>query len=96
MVLFKFRDSATTEEVRKVEDAFRALPAKIPQIKDFEWGTDVSVENLSQGYTHGFLVTFASEQDRAVYLPHPDHVAFTKIAGPVIDKVLVFDFWSKK
>ena len=96
VVLFKFKDAASKEAVKKVEDAFRALPAKIPEIKDFEWGTDVSVENKAAGFTHGFLVTFASIEDRDKYLPHPAHKEFGGIVGPTLDKVLVFDFWAGK
>ena len=96
VVLFKFKDTSSSREIKEIEDAFRALPRKIDAIYDFEWGTDVSVENLQQGFTHCFLVTFRSEDDRAAYLPHPAHKQFGKILGPHLDKVLVIDYWSEK
>jgi hypothetical protein len=96
VVLFKFKDGATKEQIKAVEDAFRALPAKIPEILDFEWGTDVSVENLAAGYTHCFFVTFADARAREVYLPHPDHKAFGKLLGPILDKVLVIDYYAAR
>lgn len=96
VVLFKFTDSSTPDDVKKVEDAFRALPAQIKEIKNFEWGTNNSPENLNQGFTHCFLVTFASEKDREVYLPHPAHQAFVNVLTPHLDKVLVIDYWAKK
>ena len=37
------------------------LPSKIDAIKDFEWGTNNSPENLAQGFTHCFFVTFADD-----------------------------------
>jgi hypothetical protein len=95
VVLLKFKDDTTNEQVRQIERAFCALPDKIDAIHDFEWGTDVSVENRQQGFTHCFLVTFFSEQDRAAYLPHPAHKAFGKLLGPHLDKVLVIDYWVK-
>ena len=95
VVLFKFKDDATPADVKKVEDAFVALKGKIKLIKSFEWGLNNSPEKLNQGLTHAFIATFASEKDRDAYLVHPDHVAFTKIAGPVIDTVTVVDFWVK-
>lgn len=94
VVLFKFKDSATPAQIKEVEDAFRALPSKIKEIKGLEWGTNNSPENLAQGFTHCFFVTFASEKDRAAYLPHPDHKAFGKVLGPHLDKVLVIDYWA--
>jgi hypothetical protein len=95
VVLFKFKDDASEDQVKAVTDAFAALPKKIDTIKDFEWGTDVSVENKSEGFTHCFVVTFADEKGREVYLPHPAHKDFVKIVGPVLDKVLVVDYWAK-
>ena len=95
VVLFKFKDDATPEQIREIENAFCALPGKVDAIYDLEWGTDVSVENLQQGFTHCFVVTFRSEADRAKYLPHPDHKAFGKLLGPHLDKVCVVDYWTK-
>jgi hypothetical protein len=92
VVLFKFKDGTSPEQVQQVVDAFRALPKKIDAIQDFEYGTDVSVENKSQGFTHCFLVTFRDEQGRDAYLPHPAHKEFGTLVRPLLDKVLVFDF----
>ena len=44
VVLFKFKEGTTQSDIRKVEEAFKALPEKIPQIKGFEWGTNNSPE----------------------------------------------------
>ncbi len=96
VVLFKFKDDTSSQQVREIENAFRALPGRVDVICDFEWGTDVSVENLQQGFTHCFLVTFRSEADRAKYLPHPAHKEFGRMLGPHLDKVLVVDYWTKR
>ena len=95
VVLFKFTDSSTPADVKKVEDAFAALSGKISLIKNFEWGTNSSPENLNQGLTHCFLVTFASDKDRDDYLVHPDHQAFVEVLKPHLDKVTVLDYWTK-
>lgn len=96
VVLFKFKDSTAQSDIKKVEDAFSALPDKIPQIKGYEWGTNNSPEGLDKGLTHCFFLTFDSEEDRAIYLPHPDHKAFGEVLGPYLDDVLVIDYWAKK
>lgn len=93
VVMFKFKDNASAADVKKIEEAFRALPSKISLIKDFEWGVNNSPEKLNQGLTHCFFLSFSSAKDRDAYLIHPDHKAFTVIAGPVIDKVTVVDYW---
>ncbi len=95
-VLLKFKDSSSPADVKKVEDAFRALKSQIKEIEGFEWGTNNSPENLNQGFTHLFFVTFKSEKDREVYLPHPAHKAFVGVLGPHLDKVLVLDYWASK
>jgi hypothetical protein len=95
VVLFKFKDDATSEQVKQVEDAFRKLPTQIKEIKDFEWGINNSPENLNQGLTHCFLLSFKSEKDRDAYLPHPAHKAFGAVLTPYLDKVVVVDYWGK-
>lgn len=95
-VLFKFKAESSAEDVKKVEDAFRALPSKIKEIKAFEWGKNNSPENLNQEFTHCFFVSFASEKDRETYLPHPDHKAFVEVLKPHLDKVLVIDYWAEQ
>lgn len=96
VVLFKFKDGSSAADIKKVEDAFRNLPSKIKEVKDFEWGTNNSPENLDQGFTHCFFVSFESEKDRDTYLPHPDHKAFVEVLKPYLDKALVIDYWAKK
>jgi len=94
VVLFKFKDSSSVADIKKVEEAFKALPSKIKEIKSLEWGTNNSPEELNQGFTHCFFLSFSSEKDRAVYLPHPAHIAFGAILQPILDKVLVIDYWT--
>ncbi|MCF1715749.1 Dabb family protein [Flavihumibacter sp. RY-1] len=96
VVLFSFKPGSSAADIKKVEDAFRALPSKIPQIKGFEWGTNNSPEGLDQGFTHCFFLTFNSEKDREIYLPHPDHKAFGAVLKPHLEKVLVIDYWAEK
>jgi hypothetical protein len=96
MVAFKFKATATKAQIQQVEDAFRALPKQIKQIKTFEWGTNVSPEKHDKGFTHGFILTFKSEPDRDAYLVHPDHKAFGGLVGPVLDDVFVVDFWARQ
>ena len=45
VVLFKFKDSATKEQIKAVEDAFVALKSKIDAIQSLEWGTNWRTAN---------------------------------------------------
>ena len=95
VVLFKFKEGTTPEQIREVEQAFASLPGKIDVIKGFEAGTNVSTENRSEGFTHCFVLSFSSTADRDTYLNHPAHKEFGKSLGGCIDKVLAIDYWNK-
>lgn len=94
VVLFKFKDDSSAADVQKVVDAFRGLKKAIPEVAAFEYGTNNSPEGLANGFTHCFLITFKSEKDREVYLPHPAHKAFVDVLKPHLDKVQVIDYWA--
>ena len=95
VVSVKLKEGTTPARVKGVEEAFVGLKAKIPGIASLHWGTNVSPENKNKGFTHCFVLTFGSEADRDVYLKHDDHKAFGKVLGPVVDDVMVIDFWSQ-
>lgn len=95
-VAFKFKATATPEQIQKVVDALRDLERKIPQIDKFRWGTNVSPEKHDKGFTHCFKITFKNEKDRDIYLNHPDHKAFANMIGPVVEDVFVLDYWSQE
>jgi hypothetical protein len=96
VVSFKFKPTATAQDITKVEEAFRALKQSVTQIAAFEWGTNVSKEKKDKGFTHCYILTFKSQQDLDAYIVHPEHKAFGKLVGPLLDDVFVIDFWSKK
>lgn len=95
VVMLGFKPEVSAEQIKKVEDAFRALPSQIDLIKGDEWGTDCSPEGLQQGLTHCFFLTFYSEEDRDTYLIHPAHKAFGKVLGNKASAITVVDYWTK-
>ena len=95
VVIFKFKEESSEAEVNQLNDAFNALADSIPVIQDFEWGLNDSPEDFHQGFTHCYLLTFASEEDRdSVYTPHPQHQAFVASLQPHLEKVFVVDYWT--
>jgi hypothetical protein len=95
VVAFKFNEDATPAQIREVEEAFAGLEKKIREIHAFEWGTNVSPEQLDKGFTHCWIITFRTEKDRDIYLEHPQHKEFVKLVGPVVADVFVIDFWAR-
>nr|WP_315165207.1 Dabb family protein [uncultured Flavobacterium sp.] len=94
VVMFGWKEGTNPADISKIVTAFGNLPAKIPLIKSFEWGTNNSPENLNNGLTHCFFLTFYSEADRDAYLIHPDHKAFGALLKPMPDKITVLDYWT--
>ncbi len=93
VVLFKFFDKTTPSTVESIEAAFRDLCARLPFVTGFEFGRNSSPENLNEGYTHCFIVTFADPIGRDQYLPHPEHQSFCRrYLDPNLEKVCVLDF----
>ena len=93
IVIFQFKADAAAAKVQGVVDAFKALPAKLPAIKAFEWGTNVSPEGLDQGFTHIFTLTFASKEDlEKHYLHEPAHQEFVALLPDILEKALVVDY----
>jgi len=95
IVIFKFKEESSEEDINKLNEEFNALAKSIPVVQDFEWGLNNSPEDFHQGFTHCYLITFNSEKDRdEVYAPHPEHQAFVKNLQPHLEKVFVVDYWT--
>ena len=98
VVAFKYKKAVTDAKQKEIADALVALKTKIPQIISIEHGKNVSKEGFEKGYHEMFVVTFANEKDRDIYLEHPKHKEFAKLLdGIIADKgVFVFDYVSKQ
>lgn len=93
VVMFKFKDGTEAEKITAVVEAFKALPGKLPAIKSFEWGTNVSPETHDAGFTHIFTLTFESKEAlEKHYLHEQAHKDFGAVLRPVLDKVMVLDY----
>jgi hypothetical protein len=69
-----------------------ALQTKLPGMLTYRYGANSSPEGLNQGFTHGFVMSFADAAARDHYLDHPDHEAVKAKYLPLVENVLVFDF----
>ena len=96
VVVFRFQPETPAEKIDEIARAFAALPSKIDGIVDFEWGVNNSPEDLNDGYTHCFVISFENEEARAAYLPHPAHKEFVALLRPYLDKPFVLDYWTQR
>ncbi|WP_164891022.1 Dabb family protein [Botryobacter ruber] len=94
IVVFKYKPSATPEQIDQVTKAFSGLKDKIPGIIAFEHGINDSPENKNLGFTHVYQLTFTDAATRDAYLPHPEHKKFGQLLGQlkVVEDVFVVDY----
>ena len=94
VVAFKYKKAVTDTKKKEIADALVALKKSIPQIISVQYGTNVSKEGFDKDFHQLFIVTFANEKDRDIYLEHPKHKEFAKLLdGIIADKgIFVYDF----
>lgn len=98
IVIFKFKPTATTEQISMVTDAFRELKNEIPGIVAFEYGINDSPENKNLDFTHVYQMTFEDASARDEYLPHPAHKEFGQMLGEmnILEDAFVVDYVPQK
>ena len=92
MVVVQFKMPEAATKIAPLFAALRELPKRIEGILHFGGGPYASPEGRNQGFTHGFLFTFADAKSRDNYLTHPEHERLLAEYLPYLANVLVFDF----
>ena len=98
IVAFKYKKAITDAKKKEIANALVALKGKIPQIMSIQHGPNISKEGFDKGFHEAFIITFANEKDRDIYLEHPKHKEFAKLLdGILADKgIFVYDFFAKE
>jgi hypothetical protein len=94
-LFLKFKDTATGEQVKEVEQLIAKLPSQCDTIKAFEWGKNNSTEKHDDGFTHAFMFTFDDIKGLKAYASTPEHKAALEKIMAAAEKGRVFDFWTK-
>ena len=93
IVIFKYKQGVSDDQIQQLTDAFRELKDKIPGVLSFEHGLNDSPEGLHLGFTHIYLLTFKDANARDGYLPHPEHQEFvTEYVHEFVEDVFVVDY----
>jgi hypothetical protein len=94
VVVFKYKATATPDQIRQVTEAFAALRTSIPGITAFEHGVNNSPEGKNHGFTHAYVMTFTDAKARDTYLPHPEHRKFGQLLATlgIVEDVFVVDY----
>ncbi|KAI5650972.1 hypothetical protein M9H77_36977 [Catharanthus roseus] len=92
VVLVKFKDEASGEQIEQIIKDYTSLVNLIEPIKSLEWGKDLRMTNLNQGFTHVFESIFENVEGVAEYGTHPAHLELKDRFLALLDKILVLDY----
>lgn len=94
LVMFKFNEGTTQQQIDEFTTEFVSLRDRIPGIVAFDYGVNNSPENLNNGFTHIYAISFTDNAARDAYLVHPEHEKFGEYAGKtgIIKEVFVLDY----
>tara|TARA_Y100000588_G_C14263802_1_gene928878 strand:- start:2097 stop:2480 length:384 start_codon:yes stop_codon:yes gene_type:complete len=89
--LLKFKPEVPEEKAADLMKQLAELKGKIPELKEFLIGKDVSGRN--KGYHYAQVSFFDSPEDLEVYEKHPLHRALVKEIGPRLVEGLAMDYY---
>jgi hypothetical protein len=90
VVFFKFKPEAVADEIADLENSLRALPAVIPEIREFVVGRDVVRSERS--YDLALISAFDDLSAMNRYQVHPDHQAVVAKVKALCNGVVAVDF----
>jgi hypothetical protein len=89
VVLMKFKPGVTDDQIRDLAKSLGALPALIPEIKEFTFGRDLRPEKV---YDFALVSSFDDFAALNRYRPHPEHMAILKKVKAMCEQIQVVDF----
>ena len=92
VVLMKFKQGTGEAEIGNLELGLGALPARIAEIRGYEFGRDVVRSERS--YDFALVSTFDDLDAMKRYQVHPDHQVVVKQVLSMCESLLAVDFNS--
>lgn len=94
MFLSLLLKKASPDSIKALDVALTKL-SKIPVVKGYEWGTDVSPTKGNQE-KHFYVISFSKQDDIEVFTKSPEQVEMVKTALPVTESFMILDYWPFK
>ena len=82
--------AARADQAATITETLTALPALIPEILALQVGTNAINPDTNWDVT--LIADYASIEALEAYQVHPDHVAATKVIGPLVAQRSTVDF----
>lgn len=94
IVFLKFKPETTQDRIAAIEQGLSALPAVIPEIKEYDFGRDMVGSERS--YDFALVSSFADMDAMKRYQVHPDHQAVLVKIKDACASILAVDYETKK
>ncbi len=95
LVLIKFRDGISQEQIAKIDTLVWNMRKEIHVIKSLEWGKHIGLSDESQEYDYCLNIVFKSQINMTMYEEHPVHQTFKAALIPLSSKILRFNYLIK-
>ena len=92
VVLMKFNETVTDEQVAELERMLDDLPNKIVEIHTYEFGRDVIRGERS--YDFALVSLFANPESLQRYQTHSAHLEVAATLGKMCENILTVDFYG--
>lgn len=94
LVFLKFKSDATEAMIREIEAGLGSLPARIPEIRYYDFGRDV----VRSPRSHDFALVSRFDDLDALkrYSGHPDHQAVLQKILAAAENIVAVDFETDK
>ena len=92
-VIITFKTNTPDSVINAVDASFGRL-AKLPMVKQFEWGT-ITDPRDSQHIKHIYVSTFANQAAENAYGSSKEHQAHIKLGAEFVESVQAIDYFLK-
>jgi len=89
IVLVKFKTGVTAEQIAEIQKRLAALPARIPEIKAYDFGPNI---NPVKSYDFILVSEFSDMEAVGRYKIQPDHAATAQFIRNLSDDMKILDF----
>jgi quinol monooxygenase YgiN len=90
VVLLKFKPDTPDEDIAKIEKGLASLPARIPEIKRYEFGRDIL--HTDRSYDFALISEFEDQEAMDRYQKHPYHFAVLNNISAACESIIAVDF----
>ena len=82
IAVFRWKAGTTSEQVEAIESALATLPARLPQLRAYAYGSDLGLREGNADFA--IVADFDDEDDWRVYAEDPEHL---RVIGELIAPV---------